>query len=235
MSHKEAGFDAHCWRCNEPGFIAHRVSLAQRIERLRQVRHAAESATASPELPAPQEWDPQKWPSYASVWLYKAGMSNDDIEALRFYYCERLDRVVMPLYDGDRVLYWQARGFDKRLPKYINPMVDRSRLLFKAGTGPVLVLTEDILSAYKVGRVTAAWALMGTSISDALLSMIAAQNKPIRIMLDPDAGGETGRRKALRKLRMLGCDAAIVHAPRDPKLMHTADIRNLLQMEKHVS
>ena len=235
MTHKQEGFDAWCWRCNDGGFIANSLSLAQRIERLNQVRCAGTEAVASVALPMPAEYDPQKWPDYARVWLYKAGMSNDDIESMRFYYCQRLDRVVMPLFVDGELVYWQARGFDKRLAKYINPTVDRDKLLFKAGRGPVLVLTEDILSAYKVGKVTEAWALMGTSISDSLLAMIAGRGKPVRIMLDPDAGGESGRRKVQRKLRMLGCDASIVKAPRDPKLLSLADIRNLLTLEQHVT
>lgn len=235
VSHKDAGFDAHCWRCNDGGFIPHVVSLADKIARLNAVRHATEVASANAELPEPREYDPQRWPLYASVWLYKAGMSNDDIAALRFYYCDALDRVVMPLYEGTKPVYWQARGFSKALPKYINPPVDRSRLLFKAGRGPVLVLTEDILSAYKVGKVTEAWALMGTSISDHALSRLAHVSKPIKIVLDPDAGGQSGRRKALRKLLMLGCDAEIIEPPRDPKLMPIADIRNLLRLENHVA
>lgn len=230
VSHKTEGFDAWCWRCNDGGFIANTLSLAQRIERLQQMRCAGAEAVGSVELPLPAEYDPQKWPDYASVWLYKAGISNDDVTALRFYYCSRLDRVVMPLFVEGELVYWQARGFDKRIAKYINPMVDRDKLLFKAGRGPVLVLTEDIISAYKVGKVSEAWALMGTSISDSLLAQIAGCGKPIRIMLDPDAGGEAGRRKALRKLRMLGCDVQIVHAQRDPKLLSLANIRELLQL-----
>ncbi len=231
VSHKEAGFDAHCWRCGEGGFIPHQVSLAERIERLRKVRQAALTATASPALPSPREYDPQLWPDYASVWLYKAGMSNDDIVGLRFYYCSNLDRVVMPLYEGDTPVYWQARGFDKGLPKYINPPVDRTRLLFKAGTGSVLVLTEDILSAYKVGKVTEAWSLMGTSISDFALNLVARSGKPVRIMLDPDAGGESGRRKAQRKLQMMGLDVEIIVPRKDPKLLTLAEIRTILNME----
>jgi hypothetical protein len=39
-------------------------------------------------------WNPREWPLYARVWLYRAGLSNDDIRALGAYYVERLDRVV---------------------------------------------------------------------------------------------------------------------------------------------
>jgi DNA primase len=151
--------------------------------------------------------------------LYKAGLSNDDIEALGFYYCERLQRVVMPVYHEGTLLYWQARGFNTARAKYINPIVPKDTLVARFGKGDTLVLTEDILSAHKVGKVTEAWALMGTALADGVANLIAAKGKPVLIMLDPDKAGVKARGKIYKQLGALGVDVRIARLARDPKLL----------------
>jgi DNA primase len=147
---------------------------------------------------------------------------------LGFYYCERLERVVMPLYDNGQLVYWQARGFTTTHAKYINPIVSKDKLAAKYGSGPTLVLTEDILSAYRCSAVTQAWSIMGTSIPDGVATMIHAQHKPVIIMLDPDAAGIKGNIKARRQLSLLGVDCRIIVPPKDPKLLSRKELECLL-------
>lgn len=174
------------------------------------------------------ELNPQAWPLRARVWLYKAGFSNDDIEGLGFYYNQRMDRVVMPVRRDGEVVYWQARGFDKERAKYMNPNVDRSNLVARFGTGPVLVLTEDVLSAFRVSRVTEAWALMGTSVPDGVLATLSAESRPVALMLDPDAAGMRARSKLRRQLGAAGVAVHILTPRRDPKLLSTEEIQSCL-------
>lgn len=180
--------------------------------------------TASVSLPQPMQPDPQLWPAMARVWLYKAGLSNDDITGLGFYFCDRTQRVVMPVYQDGKLVYWQARGFNSAHAKYINPVVSRDKLFAKYGSGGVIVLTEDMLSAFRVGKVTEAWALMGTSISDGMLDLLTKQQRPIRTMLDPDKAGIKGGAKALRQLQLLGVDIKILRPHKDPKLLTLKEI-----------
>jgi hypothetical protein len=201
------------------------MSLSEKIAKLRQVREVELKATATLTLPLPMQPDPQLWPATPRVWLYKAGLSNDDIMALGFYWNERLNRVVMPLYEGGDLVYWQARGFDKDRAKYINPIVSRESLFAKFGTGPTLVLTEDILSAYKAGKVTQAWAMLGTSFSDGMVMAIAANGRPVATMLDPDAGGDKGRRAATRQLPIMGISVTHFYPARAPKFLSTKEIQ----------
>lgn len=229
VEHREDGYSAYCWRCSDHGWIPHpRLSLSEKIAKLKQVRDVELMATASLSLPKPAQYDPQLWPAAPRVWLYKAGVSNDDIIALGFYWNERLDRVVMPLYEGGKLVYWQARGFDKARAKYINPVVPRESLFAKFGSGPTLVLTEDILSAHKVGRATQAWAMLGTSFSDGMVMAIAATGKPVATMLDPDAGGDKGRRAATRQLPIMGVSVTHLYPTRDPKFLSTQEIQSCL-------
>lgn len=229
VEHKDAGYSAYCWRCSDSGWIAHpRPSLSERIAKLQEQARIETQATATLDLPSPMEYNPQRWPSTARVWLYKAGLSNDDIEYLKFYYCSRIDRVVMPLYSGSELVYWQARGFTTSRPKYINPLVPKDTLAARFGAGCTLVLTEDILSAYRVSAVTEAWSIMGTSLSDALALQIVRHGKPVVIMLDPDAAGVKGNNRIRKQLGAMGAECRIIVPPKDPKLLSKEELLCLL-------
>lgn len=226
VEHKAEGFHAFCFRCGDTGWLPHPApSLSERLAALARVKEAELQATATIDLPAPMTVDPQQWPAPARVWLYKAGLSNDDIEGLGFYYNERLKRVVMPIYQGGKLVYWQARSLERGVAKYINPAVDKAGVMPTYGSGPLTLLTEDILSAYKAGRVTQAIALMGTRLSHTLLVRLAQAGQPVGVMLDPDKAGISAAIKVRKQLINAGVDAHIVHVPRDPKLLTTQEIR----------
>lgn len=196
-----------------------------------RVREAELHDTATVALPEPRQPNPQLWPAHARVWLYKAGLSNDDIEALGFYYCDRLQRVVMPVYHDGTLLYWQARGFNKDRAKYINPIVPKDTLVARFGKGDTLVLTEDILSAHKVGKVAEAWALMGTALTDGVANLIAARGKPVLIMLDPDKAGIKARGKIYKQLGALGVDVRIARLLKDPKLLTKEELSSCVNLK----
>lgn len=232
VSRDRKGYSAYCFRCGGKGFVPLSLSLAERLENLRAASLADVEARCTLTLPAPKVLDPQAWPRYARLWMYKSGFSNDDITSLGFYYHERLDRVVMPVYHGTELVYWQARGFSADRPKYINPSVDRQRLVAKYGSGgPAIVLTEDNLSAYKVGKVCEAWSLMGTTLTDSVLADLIEQNKPVLIMLDPDAGGTKGLVGMARRLGAVGLKFVDARMTRDPKRHSLQEIREWISLK----
>lgn len=221
------GWNAYCWRCSDKGFKpAPTPSLAERIARLKEKEAVDDDARRTLAPPLPADFNPSDWPLYARVWLYRAGLSNDSINAAGLYYNGRLDRVVLPVFQMGKLVYWQARGFDKGRAKYINPSVDKSKLAARFGSGDTLVLTEDFLSAVRVGEVTEAWSILGTALSDALAADIAAAKKPVAIWLDPDGAGRKARGKILRTLSLLGVDARIIRTDTDPKLYSLEEITN---------
>ncbi|ATI16323.1 DNA primase [Caulobacter phage Lullwater] len=229
IDHKVNGWGAYCHRCGEPGWVPRPTeSLTQRLERLRSMRATEEMAAKSINLPSPRVTDPRLWPMDARVWLYKVGMANDVIEELGFYYHEPTRRVVMPVYEDGKLIYWQARGFDKSLPKYINPKVDRTKLVWSRGDGGVIVLCEDILSAWRVSRVTTAWSTLGTKLSDHTATRLAVIGKPVRVWLDPDKAGRDGSIEMVRKLRSLNVKVRAIRSEKDPKLYTTQEIYNQL-------
>lgn len=225
VSHKDDGYAAWCFRCNDSGFIPHPApSLSERLARLEALRSAERSASSSVELPTPALCDPQDgWPLAARVWLHKAGLSNDDIIRLGAYYHPPTGRVVIPVYQGDKLVYWQARDPEWKRgtarPKYLNPPVDKFGLYAKYGSGPVIVLTEDILSAFRVSRVTEAWSIMGTALAPGVLAALINERRPVVTMFDPDAGGHKASASVTKKLAALGVPCYEASPPRDPKYL----------------
>lgn len=228
VENTDKGFKAWCYRCSLSGFKSHpQPSLAERIKLLKDQRSADIAVESDPRPPMPANFDPSTWPLEPRVWLYKCGLSNETIKANGFYWCDRIKRVVLPVLDGGKLVYWQARGFDTDRPKYLNPKIDKP--VFKAGQqdGP-LCLTEDILSAVKVGQVHRAWSILGTALPPALASQIARLGVPVLIWLDPDDAGRKGRSRIAASLRALGVDVRIVRAEQDPKYFSLDQIKELL-------
>ena len=229
MSNEERGWSAFCFRCDDKGwFPKPQESLSERIAR--RAREAAQdlNTASSVALPEPINTDIATWPVKAAVWLYKAGIGKPEIDQLGAYYHEPTGRVVVPVIDGDEVIYWQARDpLWTRLsdrPKYINPSIDKQHLVAKYGRGDPLVLTEDVLSAFRVGQVTEAWSLLGTNLTDPVLVRIIERGGKVRVWLDPDAAGRKASRTIINRLTACGVDASAIHTQRDPKLYSRRDI-----------
>lgn len=236
VEHKENGWAAWCYRCGIPGFVPHpRPSLSERIHKLRTKQAQDNAELVDPRPPMPAEFNPDNWPATPKVWLYKAGLDKDFIQALGIYWCPRIERVVLPVIDdAGKLIYWQARGFDPERAKYINPKIDKP--LYKAPPvlpgqrdETILCLTEDILSAAKVGQVVAGWSILGTSLTPSQEAEIVKYGATkLLVWLDPDAAGLKGRRKLVPYLRSIGLDAKAIRAERDPKLYSLQDIRRLI-------
>ena len=224
LSHVDDGVLVHCYRCNASAFIKDERSLAERIAALAKAR-AADVEVIRPELPEPRERDVQQWPKAARVWLYKAGLSNDAIERLGFYWHPVTQRVVMPVFEEGELVYWQARSLNPNVPKYINPTVERGTVAPRFGRGGAcIVLTEDILSAIKVGMVNEAWSIMGTSLPDKIAVRLVNAARPVIVMLDPDDAGRKGTAKIITQLRLLGLTAGSYLGRADPKLLSIKEI-----------
>lgn len=220
VTHGDEGYSAWCFRCSDSGFIPHPApSLSERLAQLERARNAEVRASSSVALPDPAEYNPQAWPDKARVWLYKAGLSNDDIIRLGAYWCSAMHRVVLPVIQDGRAVFWQARAIDGRQPKYLAPIADRSTIVAKYGSGPVVVITEDILSAFRVARVTEAWSALGTSLPVPIMNQLIETRRPVVLMLDPDAGGDKGTIRMLRPLSNAGMPVYIARPHRDPKYL----------------
>lgn len=223
VSRDSRGISAYCFRCHAKGWIPDERSLAERIQALSQARAQDQAAADSIELPGPGKMDTWDWPDEPLLWLFKAGFSRDEIKGLGWYWNPRVQRVILPVRDHKgKVIYWQGRGFDSSRPKAINPTVNREGLVAQYGTGTAWVaLTEDILSAAKVGGVegATAWALLGTVLSYSTALSLAELGRPVLLMLDDDPAGRRGAAEASKTLSLLGVWHRQLYFGKDPKLI----------------
>ena len=225
VSRTERGTSYWCHRCHDKGWIPAERSLADRIAALNEATEWDGTAQQSLELPGPGKMNPQDWPDAPRLWLYKAGFSNDEIRRHGWYWNPKMERVILPVKVDGKTIYWQGRGFDTARPKALNPTVNREGLVAKYGRGDWIALTEDILSAAKVGGVGEAWALLGTVLSYSTALALSEAGRPVLLMLDDDPAGRRGAAEAAKTLNLLGVRNHQVYFGKDPKLVARAVIK----------
>lgn len=225
VSSNDRGVSYWCHRCHDKGFVPSERSLADRIAALSWATEWDVAAQESLELPGPGKLDPQDWPDKPRVWLYQAGFSNDEIRRHGWYWNPRLERVILPVRVDGKTTYWQGRGFNPTRPKALNPTVNREGLVAKYGQGDWLALTEDMLSAAKVGGVSEAWALLGTVLSYSTALALSEAGRPVLLMLDDDPAGRRGAAEASKTLNLLGVWNRQVYFGKDPKLISRGEIK----------
>lgn len=224
IEHKPDGYRCWCHRCGEGGWEPKHRDLNAMIAALAAAKQ--EDQYDRIQLPS-LEYQHADWPNPARLFLYRAGMSEREAQALGIGYHRGMQRVFLPIMAGETCLYWQARGFDHERPKYINPKVDRSRIVasFGPSDGP-LVLVEDYLSAWKLGKAGAqAWALLGTSVPHPILAQLVRSQGRILVWLDPDEAGQSKARLILNTLALTGIKARNIVSRADPKLLQLDEIR----------
>lgn len=233
VTKQDSGVSAYCFRCKWSGFVgAPPESLAQKLERKSREKLASKVMKDSKALPLPKCENIAEWPLEARIWLYKAGLNNHDISEAGIYYHGGSNRVVLPVYDGPNLVYWQARGFDPEAPKYINsPCTDRSEVVAHwSGDSGLLVLVEDWLSGYRIHHATgySTFALLGTSLHKKILARILVANASVVVWLDGDSPGQTAATKIMRQLNAYGVAAVNIVQDMDPKLLSNKNIRESL-------
>lgn len=230
VRHDSEGLHAFCFRCNDWGMVPPLPEpLEVRIARLKKQTQEDNAIQGKVELPEPREYEWAKWPAPCRLWLLKAGLSSADAGKLGAYYHPPSDRVVLPvLGPSGGVVFWQARAVDKRQPKYLAPDIEKGSVVPMFGRAQEVTLTEDLLSAYKVGLVGEAWSLLGTSITKKATSLLVVRGCKVNVWLDPDPAGQRAAKKILLLLRAVGIEARNILSLKDPKLIHRETIKELI-------
>lgn len=229
ISNDDRGYSAWCFRCNDGGSMKHpELSLPELLAQQRAMATQDARFRCTPDLPYPAVYDVKLWPPEAALWLFKAGLGYPEIRKLGAYYHEDMRRVVLPVRTNGEVVYWQARAFDKwRKPKYINPLIDKQKVLPVYGSHDIVILTEDILSAFKVGQVYEGWSLLGTKLNDHTMARLLARRCTVVVWLDPDEAGQSAADKIVVQLLRYGIKAKRLVTNRDPKMYSREEIRLL--------
>ncbi len=237
IAHTKDGYSAYCFRCGDSGFTGHVRQTLSQFDFLQQ-KEVEDEICKTMELPSDFTTD---IPQDHAIWLYKAGIGILENKALGFGYSKRLGRVVLPVYQDGELVYLQARAtrFPEQQPKYLNIAgADKGGILYKRypdGSDSLLtstvVITEDILSAARIGEVNISYSLLGTKLSDGQANQIGKYANAIW-WLDGDNAGITGARKGQRKLQFLVESQRIIRTPKDPKCYSKRIIRKILNREK---
>lgn len=222
ISHTERGHSFHCFRCGSSEFTKHGVRSIQNI--------AASKAFAATRkggvVLLPDDFC-TNIPVRFTTWFTKYGISPEYAAEHGFGWSDDMQRIVIPVYWNGTLLTYQARAVHTgQLPKYLTPsFASAGRGMFLCGNKQTnnVVLTEDILSAMKIGRAGKyAASLMGCEITHERAAWIIKARKSVSIWLDPDNAGQTGARKIARKLELYGIECRNILSEYDPK-GHTLD------------
>lgn len=218
VSRSGAQVTARCFRCDAWGHFEERESLQDKLTRLSREANADAEALLSFTPPEPRVYELREWPEKAALWLYRMGFSPSMIAEFGAWWCPTTKRVVLPVSQNGQVIFWQGRSIDRK-PKIISPQMPRRGLVAKYGInrGSAIVLCEDALSAYKVGRVCEAWSLLGTKLLDGPFTDLLKQGKPVVVWLDSDDPGRKSAAKIRKTLRAYGIEVRDVCTPKDPK------------------
>lgn len=229
VSHKDTGWSAHCFRCHDRGWVPKPPpTMLERLAQREAQRCADAAIERDPRPPYPADFDVPSWPPQARAWLYKAGLFIEDIKRLGAYYHARTGRVVLPIVEAGKVVFWQARCVDGSGPKYLSSSVPKGSIVPRWGKADQIVLTEDILSAFRVGMEGEAWSLMGTELATSVLARLLKEGKPVLIWLDPDDAGQNAAADVSRTLASVGVPHKNIITKCDPKLLSRAQIREVL-------
>lgn len=221
VSREYDGLHAHCFRCDDTTVHQMQTSMTAVSAALRA--RAEELFSARVALPSDFTLD---IPEQHAVWLYKASILKEQARRYGIGWSKELGRIILPVYTPAKELaFIQARAVDfpKQQPKYLNNAgAAAKRALFLADENPVrrdvLVFTEDILSAIRVGRFCEAGAICGVRVNDYVLSILS-RYKTIILWLDPDTAGVSGMRKAAKLIELYHDDVRRILSQRDPKLL----------------
>lgn len=244
ISHTQKGYLAYCFRCEEHGFKPHGILSVADILQRKQVLSEVKSA----DIILPKDFT-KSIPEQETGWLLRAGVPLSIAQHYGFGYSERWKRVILPIYKNRILIGFTSRSTIGEKPKYIARMKHGSTALFRASPDAMLpsrlagglamrtlVVTEDILSAVRVGRLCRAVALLGTSTSDDKVAALLSETSRSRyervgrvlLWLDGDRAGKDANASLERSLRLRGLEVSSIRTDKDPKRYSNREIRDIL-------
>lgn len=217
------GFLFHCFKCQENGFLRHEDSSFRDRKKREAEREAyyAEQAREGFNLPADAF---PKIEQAGLAWLGKGGWTHDLIFKHKALWSNKLQRVIFEI----KPMGYLARAVhDDQVPKYLSKSPKKVASYWTSE--PItrrVCLTEDILSAGRVGQLYPAMAGLGT---DGWNWDIISKCKEVLIWTDNDKGGEHGRRVLHQVLDWIPDIKTLdIHSGHDPKAYTTREIQHYL-------
>lgn len=171
-------------------------------------------------------------PIEGRLWLYSAGLSPKDWARHGIGYSETQRRVILPVYDDEGSLIWQQQRavFKGQKPKYLQPSREKGGTLLKVEPANAsyrrVIVVEDILSAYRVGKHITTISILGTKLSSGQAKTLGKYSL-VTTWLDGDTAGRSGA-KGIRRTMGIVTQVDNIHTELDPKEYSDHDIRRIL-------
>ena len=214
----------YCWSCGywQPG---------NGIAKIKQETQEGDSvSTRTVALPRDSGFE---LPGLARSYLQDFALTQDDIIVNRIMWSEEWQRVIFPYFAHDQLIGWQGRYLGKEnKAKWYSQGVLRD-LMHVCGYAPPagnprpIVLTEDVISAIRVGHVTQASPLFGSHISTQAAMRYHKFFDSVIIWLDKDK--QIDSIKFTARLNNLGITTRNIITDKDPKEYTDTEIVDILK------
>lgn len=218
------GYVCYCFKCGGKGFLAHEDSTFRDRKRREAERDAFRAAQQNDSFSLPSDAT-SRLDDQAIAWLGKGGWTQTLIFKHKPYWSESLGRCLF----GIRPAGYIARAvFNDQFPKYLTKGPRGGGLYWQSEPISTRVcLTEDILSAGRVGQMYPAMAILGT---DSFNWDIIMRCKQVLIWTDGDAGGDKARQKIRQTLQWVpDVQVLDIKTSHDPKFYTNKNIMRFLQ------
>ena len=225
---------AHCFHCGAGGgWKPHNRDIGFIKQRLSGLDDIARSKVVA--LPKDYTRDVSKWEPLAYAWVSKYGITPLEVERYGLGYSACYRSIVLPGYDLGILLGVQYRRVVRSPdePKYISLSNRRSFYNFCAcvernsANEHTVFIVEDTLSAIKCARVADSIAILGSSISDAVVARIKDYETFILYLDNDNPQVLRNRTKIAARLRNFG-KVVVVHDIQDPKERSTEELNKLI-------
>lgn len=170
----------------------------------------------------------------ALAWLYKSGLRDEDIQNHSIGYSPSWHRVILPVYNSGRLVFWQGRRLEGNDDKYVSVSGAVKPLHWACSRAPLgvptLVITEDMLSAIRVGLTDLAdgVALLGTSAPDDLIHTTLGYQR-VCVWLDNDEAGRSKATELFERIRCVHSGTVLnIAYLKEPKSYSRAELEHIL-------
>lgn len=181
-------------------------------------------------------WDiTYKLPNNIVQYLNAFYLTKQEIKENYIFWSNSTERVCFPIFSKDKhLLAWQGRylGEDKTKPKWFSQgNLNEIIHIIKPKRYSNLVLTEDIISAIRVGSQEnfCASPLFGSHINIKKLYRYNFAVRPNRIFLWLDKDKEKESHKFTQTARQMGLPCVTIVTDRDPKIYTQIEIKKILK------
>ena len=169
-------------------------------------------------------------PAEPLAWLKKYELTNQEIYDNHWMWSDEQKMLIFPVFDVDGTCrFYSGRYFptDPKKKYDIKGRKDEPQLELGNKDSDTIVVTEDVVSAIKVGRIATGMPLWGAHLSMRLALRLSKRFKRCVIWLDMDKAKESLKMARIYSpLFKQGCDCVVTD--KDPKEYSTYEIKEFL-------